>query len=157
MLYNFIFFSHQIFHLLQFLIETLHILHIVIFEFALQVVKGREVMLIFAYLLLQLSYSICQFMIVGDLLCQVFFKDLYLLFEIVYLVVKFFILILKRFLDSLELLFIDGCSIDLVVMAVDVLPHLFEVVDELVNSIIALLQLFLQVSNKCVLAIDYFF
>lgn len=157
MLYNFIFFSHQIFHLLQFLIETLHILHIVIFEFALQVVKGREVMLIFAYLLLQLSYSICQLMIVGDLLCQVFFKDLYLLFEIVYLVVKFFLLILKRFLDSLELLFIDGCSIDLVVMAVDVLPHLFEVVDELVNSIIALLQLFLQVSNKCVLAIDYFF
>lgn len=119
--------------------------------------KRREILLILCDLPLQLYYLIFQVLILGIIFCNIIFKYLYVLLEIINLIIEFFLFLLEGFLNSLKFLLIDSSSINLVMMVIDILSHLFEIVDKLIVSIISLLQLFFKMVDDGVLVVYYFF
>ena len=70
-----------------------------------------------------------KLLILAGLLFNAFFQLLDELFQLVNLIVELFLLFFEPLFDSLKLLLVDSCSIDLVVVVGDVLAHFLEAFD----------------------------
>ena len=78
---------------------------------------------------LKVDYIGLKLLILAGLLFNAFFQLLDELFQLVNLIVELFLLFFEPLLDSLKLLLVDSCSIDLVVVVGDVLAHFLEAFD----------------------------